>query len=256
MKQKVVVNEKTNPKTYRHVIDKSKSDIKPVNFVFAKGVPNSSIEKGSTSNQNKKFVSKPVKTNENDKKNIGLLSKKQLRNKISEVTNREVAATAKRNRNGKVGINKENNYKYIPNAPRKACFNCGNSNHLAIDCRKSKKKSTVFPESDIRNRSVNYKPQNPCFHCGSKWHSIYTCEEYHSLYYNFYDPLPKFNKSANFGKTVNVHKVHASVISDIDKATPDGNSVRTANVNKSSAAMNAKLHAKRTQQVWVLKNSN
>jgi hypothetical protein len=121
MKQKVVVNEKTNPKTYRHVIDKSKSDIKPVNFVFAKKDPNST-EKGSTSTQNKKSVSKPVKTNENDKRNIGLLSKKQLRKKISEVTNRQLAATAKRNRNGKVGINKENNYMYIPNAPRKVCL--------------------------------------------------------------------------------------------------------------------------------------
>jgi hypothetical protein len=76
------------------------------------------------------------------------------------------------------------------------------------------------------------------------------------LYYNFYDPLPKFNKSTNSGISKNVNKVHASVISDIDKATPDGTSVRTANVKKSSAAMNAKLHAKRTQQVWVLKNSN
>ena len=74
----------------------------------------------------------------------------------------------KRNRNGKVGINKENNYKFIPNAPRKTCFTCGNSNHLAIDCRKSKKKIKTIPEFDIRNRSVFFKPKNSCFYYGSK----------------------------------------------------------------------------------------
>ena len=163
--------------------------------------------------------------------------------------------TVKRNRNGKVGINKENNYKNIPNATRKTCFNYGNSNHLAIDCRKSKKKTTAVPKSDIRNRAVFYKPQNPYFHYGSKWHSIYICEEYHSLYYKFYDHLPKFNKSANFGKSMNLK--HACTNSNTDKANPDGsNPDRPTFVKKTSAANNVKMHAKRTQQVWVLKNPN
>ena len=246
-KGKVVVDESTNPKTYTHVIDKTKSDIKPVKYVYPRD-PKSTAEKGSTSKQDSE--SKTVKVTKG--KNVGLLSQKQLRDKISEVTGIQRAKTAKRNRNGKVGITKENNYRYIPNAPRKVCFNCGNSNHLAIDCRKSKKKATVVPKSDIRNRSVFYKPQNPCFHCGSKWHSIYTCEEYHNLYYNYYEPLPKFNKSANSGKFLNVKQKNACNNTDSDKTDPECNVF----VKKSSVVKNVKLHANRTQQVWVLKNPN
>ena len=40
------------------------------------------------------------------------------------------AKKKKANRNGKVGINKSNNYDYVKNAPRKICLNCGSSNHL------------------------------------------------------------------------------------------------------------------------------
>ena len=148
----------------------------------------------------------PDKPNNHRNKNIGMMSQRQLKDKIFEVSNKKRMPTTKRNRNGKVGINKENDYKFIPNAPRKTCFTCGNSNHLAIDCRKSKKKIKTIPESDIRNRSIFYKPQNSCFHCGSKWHSIYTCNEYHSLYHNFYDPLPKFNKSFNLANLVSILK--------------------------------------------------
>jgi hypothetical protein len=185
------------------------------------------------------------------------LSQKQLKDKICEVTDKKKEATVKRNRNGKVGINKENGYKYIPNAPRKSCFNCGNSNHLAIDCKKSKKKITEIPKSDVRNRSVFYKPQKSCFHCGSLWHSIYTCKEYHDLYYNFYDPLPKFESSTKSDRIENVIVKHAFVNTDADKANPDGvKPVRTANVRKSSAAKINKLYEKGTQHVWVPKCSN
>lgn len=34
------------------------------------------------------------------------------------------------NMNGKLGIDKRNNYSYVPNAPRKLCQNCSSSNHL------------------------------------------------------------------------------------------------------------------------------
>ncbi|KAL8125360.1 hypothetical protein AgCh_012886 [Apium graveolens] len=36
----------------------------------------------------------------------------------------------KKNRNGKIGINKSNNFAYVANAPRKRCENCGSMNHL------------------------------------------------------------------------------------------------------------------------------
>ncbi|KAK1358784.1 hypothetical protein POM88_043258 [Heracleum sosnowskyi] len=125
VKEKIVIDEKVSPKTYRHVIDATKSKITPVNFIFGKD-SNSTFEKGSTSTQGIKIIkSKPVLNKVI--KNVGQLSQKQLKDKICEVTDKEKEATVKRNRNGKVGINKENGYKYIPNAPRKSCFNCGST---------------------------------------------------------------------------------------------------------------------------------
>ena len=61
------------------------------------------------------------------------------------------------------------------------------------------------------------------------WHSIFTCLDYHSLYQNNYDPLPKFNKSSNF---------------DIKHA------------DNFSTYVKKKMISKRTQQVRVLKISN
>ena len=44
----------------------------------------------------------------------------------------------KTNINGKVGINKSNNYAYVKNAHRKICLNYGSSNHLTHMCKKPK----------------------------------------------------------------------------------------------------------------------
>ena len=41
----------------------------------------------------------------------------------------------KKNRNGKVGINKNSNYTSDKHAPRKVCLKCGSSNHLAMQCK-------------------------------------------------------------------------------------------------------------------------
>ena len=69
-------------------------------------------------------------------KNTGLLSKGKLEKRISDKTGKIKPEAPKRNKNGKQGIDKSNNYAYIQNAPRKTCFNCGNTNHLAIDRKK------------------------------------------------------------------------------------------------------------------------
>ena len=220
----------------------------PVRFVSS-GVdePKSTFEKGSTSAsqeiKNDEKILK-VETKETIKsvrkgKNIGLLSKGQLKKKLSEVTQKSQVKSPKRNRNGKQGISKESDYKNVLNSPRKTCYNCGNTNHLAIDCRKNKKEKTAIPKSDVRGRSVFYKPQNPCFHCGSSWHSIYTCSSYHELYHNIYDPLPKFNKTAHVNKSVITTK------STSDKTSSDkGKTVRS---NAESPKL--KLSKVRTQQV-------
>ena len=41
----------------------------------------------------------------------------------------------KKNRNGKVGMNKHGNYVSDVYAPRKVCAKCGSTNHLSIDCK-------------------------------------------------------------------------------------------------------------------------
>ena len=102
----------------------------------------------------------PKKKNEQtidrlSKKNIGLLSKSQLDKKLRKITGLSDKKGPKRNRNGKQGIDKSNGYKMNPDAPRKQCYNCGNSNHLALDCRKQMRKKTEIPSSDKGGRSVN-----------------------------------------------------------------------------------------------------
>ena len=138
--------------------------------------------------------------NKLSKKNVGLLSKSQLNKELSNITGKSEKKGPKRNRNGKQGIYKTNGYKMNPDAPRKCCFKCGNTNHLALDCRKIIRKKTEIPLSDKSGRSFRFKPENPCSHCGSKWHSIYICTAYHSLYHNNYEPLPKFYKGTNYVK--------------------------------------------------------
>ena len=46
-------------------------------------------------------------------RNIGLLSKGKLKNKLEKVTGNVKTKVPKRNRNGKQGIDKSNNYAYV-----------------------------------------------------------------------------------------------------------------------------------------------
>ena len=190
-------------------------------------------------------------------KNIGLLSKGRLEKRISDKTGKIKPKAPKRNMNGKQGIDRYTNYAYIRNAPRKTCFNCGNTNHLAIDCRKVKKKETAVSSSDIRSRLVNYKPQNPCFHCGNKWHSIFMCNEYHSLYHNDYEPFPKFHRKIDSNKTGNVSLKSTSINSNSETTKSDNLVINGFYWKKKTFAVHVnKLSRKRIQQVWIQKQSN
>ena len=82
--------------------------------------------------------------------NVGNLSKSQLKKKLDIL---QESRFLKRNRNGKVGINKANDYKHLPNAPRKICHKCGNKNHLAINCKldSPKAQSPKTSESKVTN---------------------------------------------------------------------------------------------------------
>ena len=60
-------------------------------------------------------------------------SSKKLDKTDDMFTTKEI--NKKKNRNGKVGINKQSNYAFIVYAPRKVCAKCGITNHLSIDCK-------------------------------------------------------------------------------------------------------------------------
>ncbi|KAL8114183.1 hypothetical protein AgCh_021150 [Apium graveolens] len=138
----------------------------PVKFISSEpDEPKSTFEKGSTSVSQEKLVddktqrkkSKETIKSVQKEKNIGLLSARKLKKKIFEVTNKPQVKSPKRNMNGKQCISKDSNYKVVPNASRKTCFNCGNTNHLAIDSRRNKKRKTVIPESDVRGHMTGNK---------------------------------------------------------------------------------------------------
>ena len=66
----------------------------------------------------------------------------------------------KKNRNGKLDVNKKNNFASSPNTPRKSCNNCGFTGHLTHECKKVKVESKVF--SDVNNMSAMPSSYKPC----------------------------------------------------------------------------------------------
>ena len=78
-----------------------------------------------------------IETTTKDKKvNVGFLSNKQLKDKLDNIEVKSVPKNKKKkNRNGKLGTNKHNNYTHDMYAPRKVCYKCGSVNHLAMHCK-------------------------------------------------------------------------------------------------------------------------
>ena len=122
---------------------------------------------GSTS---KNFVKGEASTSKDARKvNIGHLSMEQLNERLSKI---EVKKETKRksNRNGKVGINKHNNYTPDKYAPRKTCVHCGSVNHLSANC-KSIKNAPIPLSPSVPNMPISQlhampvmSPQNPLTH--------------------------------------------------------------------------------------------
>ncbi|KAK1373969.1 hypothetical protein POM88_030162 [Heracleum sosnowskyi] len=76
--------------------------------------------------------------------NIGHLSNKKLKDKV-ESLKFKAEGKKKKNRNGKVGINKHNNYTLDKYAPRKTCVKCGSVNHASTNCKSVKTPSVQMP---------------------------------------------------------------------------------------------------------------
>ncbi|KAL8105375.1 hypothetical protein AgCh_029246 [Apium graveolens] len=224
------------------IVVNQKSKLKPVKFIAIK----SDNEKSEVKEE---LTSDKLKQEKTTEVNVGLMTKKQLKHKLKEVKNANKVKSPRKNRNGKEGVNKSNDYKPVPDASRKICHNFGSSNHLASFCRKNKNINSLPSKSGVKSQSVRYKPQNPCFHCGSLWHSIYTCKEYHSLYYDYYQIKPSLKK---------VTIVPSSVSSDSksDSVNPDKKNVNINSDAKSAANVNKLNKAKGSKQVWVLKTNH
>ena len=135
----------------------------------------------------------------------------------------------------------------VLNAPRKKCYNYGNSNHFASFCRKNKDINSLPPRSGVKSQSVRFKPQNPCFHYGSLWHSIYTCKEYHSLYYDYYEIKPSLKKVSLIPSSVN-SDAKSDIKSDMKHVSINSETKSAANANKLNKAKGSK-------QIWVLKTN-
>ncbi|KAL8147242.1 hypothetical protein AgCh_004823 [Apium graveolens] len=107
------------------IVVKQKQKVNHVKFVAIK----SDIDKSKVK---QKLTSDKPKQNKPTEVNIGLMTKKQLKHKLKDVKNVNKIKPPTKNRNGKEGVNKSNDYKHVPNAPRKKCYNCGSSNHMAF----------------------------------------------------------------------------------------------------------------------------
>ncbi|KAL8135039.1 hypothetical protein AgCh_009891 [Apium graveolens] len=226
----------------------AKPKVNPVKFVAKTVKSDSEKMKESMTEVKEKLTSDKLEHDKPTEVNICLMTKKQLKHNLKEIRNVNKVKAARKNRNGKEGVNKSNNYMHVPNAPRNKCYNCGNSNNLASFCRKNKNINSLPPKSGVKSQSVRFKPQNPCFHCGSLWHSIYTFKEYHSLYYDNYQIKHSLKKvtlipssvKSDAKSDIRFDKQHVSINSDI----------------KSTANSNKLKKAKGSKQVWVLKTNH
>ncbi|KAL8103457.1 hypothetical protein AgCh_027877 [Apium graveolens] len=88
-----------------------------------------------------------------------LKANQETKEPVKEIKAEEVKKK-KKNRNGKIGINKSNNSAYVADAPRKRCENCGSMNHLTHLCKKIVSNP---PEGVCKyNEATAYDPYSFC----------------------------------------------------------------------------------------------
>ncbi|KAL8114466.1 hypothetical protein AgCh_021360 [Apium graveolens] len=156
----LMANVDNNPETAE--LKTVKPKVNPIKFVARTVKSDSEKMKESVTEVKEKSTSDKLEEDKPAEVNIGLMTKKQLKHKLKEIRNVNKVKEARKNRNGKEGVNKSNNYMPVYNAHRKKCYTCGNSNHLASFCRKNKDINSLPPRSGVKSQSVRFKPQNPC----------------------------------------------------------------------------------------------
>ncbi|KAK1401859.1 hypothetical protein POM88_001464 [Heracleum sosnowskyi] len=196
---------------------KVRTHLPPMKFVPESSKLNYVLEKETVKEEPVKTCVKQV--------NVGLMTEKQFKYKLKEVKSVEKQKVSKKNRNGKVGINKSNNHLPITDAPRKTCHNCGNTNHLSSFCRKNKDINSLPSKSGVKNDYVRVRPQTLCTHCGSTWHSIYTCKNYHAIYHNYYELKPNLKWVKVDSASVNSETVSLNSV-DKNSAAKANNGIR------------------------------
>ena len=120
--------------------------------------------------QKEQVVEKPKPNSQ--QVNVGYLSSKKLKDKLEKIEIKTIPITKKnKNRNGKVGIVKNNNHTPDKRAPRKVCCKYGSSNHLAMQCKNGV--PPIFSQSIPANVDQNFSgfPKipflpNPFYICG------------------------------------------------------------------------------------------
>ncbi|KAL8154895.1 hypothetical protein AgCh_000304 [Apium graveolens] len=138
----------------------------------------------------------------------------------------------KKNRNGKIGINKSNNFSYVAGAPKKRCENCVSINHLTHLCKKT----------------VSNPPEGVCKYKEAKANDPYSlCDKF--------DCIPCNMKVMKSCHKLRIDLIESKIgyVSERENAQQSMNSILSQNSHSTSAKSVNKKKVPNT--AWVAKNN-
>ncbi|KAL8124713.1 hypothetical protein AgCh_012388 [Apium graveolens] len=138
------------------------SDINPHPSTVSKPVSKAKLTKlnekyGSISKNSVPRESSQMKKEK--KANVGHMIVKQLSDRLEKIEVK-IEAKKKNNKNGKVGINKHNNYTPDKYAPRKICVKCGGVNHFPVNYKTAMPTSIYVPPHFSNINAMPSMPMN------------------------------------------------------------------------------------------------
>ncbi|KAL8095602.1 hypothetical protein AgCh_036862 [Apium graveolens] len=137
----------------------------------------------------------------------------------------------KKNRNGKIGINKSNNFAYVADAPRKRCENCGSMNHLTHLCKKT----------------VSNPPEGVCKYKEAKANNPYSfCDKF--------DCIPCNMKVMKSCHKLRIDLIESKIgsVSERENAQQSMNSILSQNYHSTSAKSVNKKKGKGKKVIWII----